>query len=249
MRPVCAVLAEAAECILLHQRGTGRSLPPSPSAAANITLRAYVADLEALRVALGRENVALVGHSWGGMLAMAYAAVHPQRVKALVLLASGGPTLEYMTWYSRNSQARVNDDDRRIAAYWEDQRRRGVDPGRIAAGRLASDMSSTFHDRSRVAQLVEALDDNPFSEAVFERMMRDLRDTGYDLRPQLRTFAAPVLIVQGRQDPIATADTLRATFPSTPLQVQLIEEAGHFLWLEQPVGTFQAIRSFLSSAR
>jgi pimeloyl-ACP methyl ester carboxylesterase len=58
-----------------------------------------------------------------------------------------------------------------------------------------------------------------------------------------------VLIVQGRQDPIATADTLRATFPSTPLQVQLIEEAGHFLWLEQPVGTFQAIRSFLSSAR
>jgi proline iminopeptidase len=246
MRPVCGALAETRECLLLHQRGTGRSRLSPASAIATVTLRASVADLEALRVALGRESITLVGHSWGGMLAMAYAAEHPRRVKALVVLASGGPTLEYMSWYFRNSRARVNDEDRKIAAYWEDQRRQGADPGRVAAGLLASDMSSTFHDRRRVAQLVETLDDNPFSDDVFQQMMRDLGDTGYDLRPQLRTFAAPVLIVQGRQDPIATADTLRATFPSAPVQTQLIDEAGHFLWLEQPDATFQAVRSFLS---
>jgi proline iminopeptidase len=249
MKPVCDQLAKTIQCVLLHQRGTGRSLVPAGRAAQPITLRAYVADLEALRNTLGRSRLTLVGHSWGGMLAMAYAAAHPDRIKALVLLASGGPTLEYMSWYGKNSQSRMNDEDRRNAAYWEDQKKKGADPVRVAAGVLAAGMSSTFHDRTKVNELAESLDENPFSAVVFDQMMQDLRGIAYDLRPQLKAFSGPVLVVQGRQDPIATADTLRATFPSARLQAVLIDEAGHFLWLERPDAMFGAVDSFLRSVR
>jgi proline iminopeptidase len=247
LAPVCDHLARAAQCILVHQRGTGRSVVPADRLATEITLRRLVADLETVRVGLNQDRLTLVGHSWGGMLAMAYAAAYPERTRALVLLASGGPTLDYMSWYGKNSEARVNDEDRRIRAYWEGQRAKKTDPIPVAAGLLAADMSSTFHDRSKVRELAASLGDNPLNSPVFDQMMRDLRATKYDLRPQLKTFRGPVLLVQGRPDPIATVDTLRTTFSAARLQVEVIDQAGHFLWLEQPAVLFQKMDSFLRS--
>lgn len=49
-----------------------------------------VADLEALRVRLGLDRMALLGHSYGGTLAAAYLAAHPERVDRLVLVSPGG---------------------------------------------------------------------------------------------------------------------------------------------------------------
>ena len=45
-----------------------------------MTLQTVVEDLEALRQHLKQDRLVLIGHSWGGMLAMAYAVAHPERV-------------------------------------------------------------------------------------------------------------------------------------------------------------------------
>jgi len=51
------------------------------------TLGSRVDDLEALLEHLGiRENITLVVHDWGGMIGMAYASRHPQRIKRLVVM-------------------------------------------------------------------------------------------------------------------------------------------------------------------
>jgi pimeloyl-ACP methyl ester carboxylesterase len=91
------------------QRGTGQSTEPSNGYA----MPNYVADLEALRQAVGAESVHLLGHSWGGLVALRYAAAHPQRVSSIILMGSGvltpeaaqvgqrnhySPTVEQMTW-------------------------------------------------------------------------------------------------------------------------------------------------------
>lgn len=57
---------------------------------ANFTVPQSVADLEALRVALGAEKVSLFGHSFGTQLAQAYVRAHPARVDRLVLAGSRG---------------------------------------------------------------------------------------------------------------------------------------------------------------
>ncbi|MEI7546504.1 MAG: alpha/beta hydrolase [Actinomycetota bacterium] len=67
------------------QRGSGRS---TSSSTGDFSLAAQVADLEALRIALRVDTVELLGESWGGGLAAAYAAAHPERVSALVLVGS-----------------------------------------------------------------------------------------------------------------------------------------------------------------
>ncbi len=51
-------------------------------------------DLEALRVKLGFQKFDLVGYSWGGLLAMGYAAAHPDHVKSLLLIDSAAPSLK-----------------------------------------------------------------------------------------------------------------------------------------------------------
>ena len=65
--------------LLLHPRGTRESGP-----AESYTLDDYVADLEELRESLGEEQIDLLGFSHGGMVAAAYAAAHPDRVRKLV---------------------------------------------------------------------------------------------------------------------------------------------------------------------
>jgi cis-3-alkyl-4-acyloxetan-2-one decarboxylase len=54
------------------------------------TLRQRVDDLEALLESLDlRENITLVVHDWGGMIGMAYASRHPERIARLVILNTG----------------------------------------------------------------------------------------------------------------------------------------------------------------
>ncbi|MDP9122560.1 MAG: alpha/beta hydrolase, partial [Acidobacteriota bacterium] len=82
-------LARERPVVLYDQRGNGRSgaLKPGQSC----TLADQVADLEALRGHLGYERIDLLGHSWGGFLAMAYAARHPERIERFILVDSAAP--------------------------------------------------------------------------------------------------------------------------------------------------------------
>ncbi|HSP80578.1 MAG TPA: alpha/beta hydrolase, partial [Myxococcaceae bacterium] len=69
--------------VYLDQRGCGRSERPWDG---QYSLEVLVADLEALRQELGVERWVLLGHSFGGTLALEYAARHPQRVAGVVFV-------------------------------------------------------------------------------------------------------------------------------------------------------------------
>ncbi len=69
--------------VLFDQRGCGRSRPTA-SVLANTTWH-LVADIEAIRAALGIERFILFGGSWGATLALIYAISHPEAVRHLVL--------------------------------------------------------------------------------------------------------------------------------------------------------------------
>jgi proline iminopeptidase len=56
------------------------------------TLERDAADLEAIREKIGAERLVLIGHSYGGSLAAAYAAAHPERVAKMVLSSPGDPS-------------------------------------------------------------------------------------------------------------------------------------------------------------
>ena len=82
-------------CILMHQRGAGKSRN-IPINETTITIANYLQDLELLRKKRGDKKVTLLGISWGGLLAMNYAALHANYVSNLILISSAPPS--YKVW-------------------------------------------------------------------------------------------------------------------------------------------------------
>lgn len=69
--------------VLYDQLGWGNSSHPHDPSLWTIDL--FVEELDAIRHALGLERVHILGHSWGGMLAMAYALTQPKGLASLIL--------------------------------------------------------------------------------------------------------------------------------------------------------------------
>ena len=229
--------------ILFEQRGTGRSRP-TQLAAEDMTLNVAVQDLDALRVHLRQERLVLVGHSWGGMLAMAYASAHPDRVDRLILIGSGGATLDFETWFGDNIRARMRPEDIEAERYWTDAARHGVSADKVALETVRAVTPAYFFDRSKGLAFAAAMPDGSLHEAASTMLFSDLKK-GYDLRAGLRRLNRPTLIIHGHQDPIGdkTAEELHALINGSTLIY--LDKCGHFPWIEQPEAFGQAISSFL----
>src|SRR5262245_60552567 len=86
---LAAMLRGELRVIRWDQRGCGRSERRGPYSMART-----VADLDAVREHFGLERVALLGHSWGGQLALRYALDNPDRVSKLVYVSGTGLGLD-----------------------------------------------------------------------------------------------------------------------------------------------------------
>jgi proline iminopeptidase len=232
--PVVEDLASENEVVVLHQRGTGASYDARLTDA-DLTVAGAVADLDALRTALHREALDLVGQSWGSMLSMAYAAAHPARVDSLALLNPGGPNLGFMRGFGRRVMAKLTPAER--AAY--------AKAGLVTPEQLRLELLGDVHDRANIGNLLDTLGPRTANQRVFTGLMRDAQKH-YDVRAALAGFAKPVLLLFGDDDPsLAAKDDLVALFPNA--QIATIPAAGHLGWLDQPVAYRDAVLGFTRS--
>jgi proline iminopeptidase len=233
--------------ILLEQRGTGRTRGAKLTAD-DMTLAAVVQDVDALRLHLKLERLFLVGHSWGGMLAMAYAAAHPDRIDRLILIDSGGPTLEFATWFEDNIRARLRPEDVEAERYWKEAAKRGVSADKAEIESVKAITPAYFFDRAKGLAFAAQLADDALDAEGSAMLFADLAKS-YDVRAGLRTLDRPTLIVHGHQDPIGdkTAADLHALIKSSTLTY--LDKCGHFPWLEQPEAFRKAITGFLAESR
>jgi proline iminopeptidase len=203
--------------IFLEQRGTGRSHPDHTNAE-TMTVKLLVEDLEALRSHLKVERFILAGHSWGGMLAMAYAAAYPDGIDSMILIGPGGPTLEFRDWKDDNIATRVR-------------------PGE-------DDVNAYFFDRNKVPVFLAVIGDKDHDT---NKLLNDDLKKHYDVRDGIKRLRRPVLIVHGHQDPIGdkTAEDIHHLISSSKLRY--IHKCGHFPWIEQPEQFQKILADFLST--
>ena len=83
--PWLSPLATSARLIYLDHRGNGLSQRVSPE---QFTTDTVVEDVEALRQALGFEQIVVLGHSFGGFIALSYALAYPSAVSRLIISCS-----------------------------------------------------------------------------------------------------------------------------------------------------------------
>src|SRR5690242_13951857 len=77
-------LSDSYRLIYYDQRERGKSARDVQPE--DVTLESEVEDLDRVRKFFGLESVALLGHSWGGVLALEYTTRHPTRVSHLIIL-------------------------------------------------------------------------------------------------------------------------------------------------------------------
>ena len=232
--PIATELARDRTIVVLDQRGTGTSRD-AVGDGSQLTVAGAVADLEGLRTELDLRRLSLIGHSWGAMLSMAYAAAHGDRVASLALLDPGGPDPSFFAGFGARIQARLTPED--IAAVAALQKS-GQPPNQAI-------LPGYFHDHAKGVAFAAALPEHFDNPDVRTAMFNDV-GAHYDVKAALHDTAIPTLLLYGSDDPSRSAEpTLDGVFPHAVKAV--IADAGHFPWVENPGPFYAAIRAFLRS--
>jgi proline iminopeptidase len=238
LRPELDRLADRFRLIYYDQRGRGRSA--EGVAPEDVSITSEVEDLDRLRAHLGYESVAVLGHSWGGLLAMEYAVRHPARVSHLVLMNTAPAS--YADWLL------LREDMRRRRSEHDLEAMAAVTAGPDhARGDLGAE-ADYYRIHFRIALPPELLDRvvdrlrahfTPASvltaRAIEERLYgQTCLRPDYDLLPKLRRLAVPTLVVHGDRDlvPVEAARHIADAVPGARLHV--LEGCGHFAYLERP---------------
>ncbi len=240
MLPVASEAAKYARAILLEQRGTGRSLPPHIDKS-TMNLALYLEDFESLRAHLNVQRWTVIGHSAGGILAMEYAAAYPERVNKLILLDTAPVAFQYLTAFEDNIFDRLSMEDRgRLLALEK------ADSPQSRTGVAELEAKGLFFDRKIGDQLASELS-TAWHADVGHLLGPEITAPGYDLRPRLKDFDRPVLVLNGRQDPMDPLMAYETSLAFRHATLRFIDRAGHFPWFDQPKEFDRALGDFLTS--
>lgn len=243
LRPGLDVLTSSHTLIYYDQLGTGRSISPLDSAHINLT--AFVADIDTLRQALGYDQVTVLGHSFGGLIAMAYAMAHPDHMKALILMDTDEPGNRFQKEEARRiAAARTPEDSMELARLEASPGYAARDPATLSEVDRVT-FRSMLLDPQRVDELnLNLLPQTAHNGQVVARLLRaDMANI--DWWPELPTLDVPTLVLQGRADPMPMA-MARALVDSLPRAQLAVLNSGRFPEVEDPEGLVAAVSTFLA---
>jgi proline iminopeptidase len=219
--------------VTYDQRGVSRSSAP-PMDPAHYTIAKYVDDLEAVRVAVGVEKIHLFGHSWGGLVAMHYAAIYPAQVRSIVLMGSAPAAWKELASGFAHFEARVRELQAQGILPQDLTRQDGQDDPTLRA--FFSDPNFNF-----------APDDKggppEFSQIASEMTWAAIQ--GYDLKDEIAQLQLPILVLCGKDDPYAPlSEAVVTALTSAKVEYVVFDKCGHF-WHECPEEFFSKVSAFL----
>ena len=242
-------LADRFTLIFYDHRCNGRSVGAD---VATMTWENLTADADALRQELGFEAWGVLGHSFGGHIALEYALRYPQRLSRLVLLDTCGDA----RWSQHNAPELLAKrgfsaaDVQTARRFYNGQ----MDPDEVlpAALRLARayEYQPSLLYNPRLLSLAYQLGLGPpmtmRPEATvfgFSRLIQ-----GWTVMDRLHEIEAPTLVMAGRHDflfPPEHQAILADRLPNA--QLELIERSGHNPQLEEPAVVIEAISRFMDT--
>lgn len=238
--PALSPLAASRQLILYDQRGRGASAVPPAAQQSRIEYDA--GDLEALRPALGVERWDVLGHSWGGGIAMLAAARDVLGVRRLVLVDAVGATSDWIASLHTSALARLDGRERAILEALDPRLLHDDNPETHAEYSRAI-YPAWFADRELGAGFAPPREMSRTGSAVASRLRRE----GYDWRAEVGRITASALVLHGAQDLISPtlATATAALIPGA--NVALIEGSGHMPFWEQPALFFAHAQGFLDA--
>ncbi|NGP06381.1 alpha/beta fold hydrolase [Rhodococcus sp. 14C212] len=230
--------------VFYDHRCNGRSVGAPVS---SMTWENLTADADALRERLGFERWAVLGHSFGGQVALEYALRYPDRVSHLVLLGTGADS----HWQRQNAP--------------EVLRERGYGRKKVELTRrwftgefnpreyfpIFAQIGGTYFYRSGLGVLAHELKigawrSRPRAEPLIFAGRHLMRD--WTVADRLGEITAPTLVVAGRDDFVFPPQSQRELAAGIPhARLRIIDRAGHNPHDEQTAEVVQALEDFLGA--
>lgn len=229
--------------ILLEPRGVGATADPLDPATFRVDR--LVNDVEALRVHLGLEDVDLLAHSAGAVLATLYAAAFPERLSRLVLVTPGLAAVGI--YGSEHEMAAAL--ERRAAEPWYSDAVAALE--KIMGGDLSLDAFRAsrpllYAAWSAAAQAHATVGMSERHVAARDGYFADVTFDAPSTKAALMNLTAPVLLYGGELDPMVTPGVVRegaTLFHDATVIVQ--PGAAHFPWVDDPAAFAANVGSFL----
>jgi L-proline amide hydrolase len=249
MEPYQALAAEGRRVICYDQLGCGNSAVTEPHDPAMWTTELYLAEIAAVREHLGLDRCHVLGHSWGGMLAMAYAVTRPPGLVSLIVESSPASVPFWMTELAKLRAA--------LPPEAEEVLRRHEDAGTTDSDEYQSTMM-VFYDRhvcrvrpwpdwlQRTFDGIEAnpevyLTMNGPSEFHVIGVIKD-----FDVTADLGAIEAPTLFFCGEFDEVTPATVRRAHEAVSGSQFVVLDGCSHSSQAERPDAVLGMVRGWLA---
>ena len=228
-------LAEHLHLVCYDHRGSGRSASPQGSDPYHIDQ--FVRDVESLARTLSLNPFALLGHSFGGIVALHFALAHPELLSHLILVCA--PTSHH---FVQDVEAALPNHLGPEALSELSALQESEPSAHVMRRSLELLAPIYFRDPARVSDLgLDSVRFGPEAQAVWESL------EGFDLRPRLAEIQVPTLVVVGAHDKSVTTEQARETADALPQGSLLVmENSGRYPFIEEPEGFLAGVLDFLA---
>lgn len=234
-KPEYAQLTDVAQLVYVDHRGNGRSERNDP---ASWNLDTWADDVKGLCDALGIERPIVLGWSFGGFVAMAYAARYPEHPSKLILQSTA----------ARTDPDRIADSFERVggADVGEAARDFWSHPNDETMGRYLEYCIPLYHSEPLDSQIARCVLNVVLLAGGFEGIGE------MDLRAGLGGLRCPVLVMAGDADPITPLEAAREIVDAlsgsaADVALEVFDHSSHFINLSEPDRFFSVLRAFITA--
>jgi len=227
-------LAQHLRLICYDHRGSGRSARPHGPDPYHIDH--FVDDIAGVAGGLGLDRFALLGHSFGGIVALRFALAHPGALSHLILACS--PTSHHF----------IDDVEAALPHYLDAQAfselnsLQDSEPSDNVMRRSLELLAPIyFRDPGHLSELgLDSVRFEPQAQAVWDSL------EGFDLRPRLGETQVPTLVIAGAHDHSVTPERAREAADALPQgRLLVMKNSGHYPFVEEPEPFLSAVLGFL----
>jgi proline iminopeptidase len=254
--PYLTPLARHYQLIFIDERGSGRSQTLEDVSA--YTVENMVEDVEAVRQALGLGQVSLLGHSYGGVLAQAYALKYQKNLSALILASTFSSTKALNDVFAQIKEKmppELRDRINRLESDGLYGHGRDYEKNRYTTEYMTAAWGDGYFPylyRNRPDPNYDPIDNGKMSWALYREMWGsqgefivdgNLKSVEYTDR--LATIKVPTLLLAGDHDECdpSMSRVMQAKIAGSKLVI--LPESGHMTFVDQP-GLFEkAVEDFL----
>jgi proline iminopeptidase len=234
-RPYLDSLGDEYRLLYVDERGQGRSQRVDPT---TLSLEVFARDVDLLAETLELDSFALLGHSFGAIIATCHAT--ELGTAAAYVISAGGESSEALDADVQASLDALGDDGKAIADSWEAEKT--VETDAQLKQLLRDQLPFHFHGNPPPGYAEETVGS--------PEVLRYFANMGYgafDYRPTLKNVDKPTLVIVGEYDRTTTPRASRALHEGIQgSELHVVPDAGHLSFVEQTEDYLAAVRDFLA---